>query len=76
MTPCGGLFGGNIITVLTSPDSVFTGVSGLETLTAAPTLDATGLMIYGQKNGESTTGVPWTAPTWIMQARGVHQLPN
>lgn len=76
MTPCGGLFGGNIITVLTSPDSVFTGVSGLETLTAAPTLDATGLMIYEQKNGESTTGVPWTAPTWIMQARGVHQLPN
>ena len=29
MTPCGGLFGGQAITVLTYPDTVFTGVSGL-----------------------------------------------
>ena len=77
LTPCSGLFGGKIMTVLTSPTTVFTGVSGLVTLTAAPTLDTTGLMIYEQKNGESTTGVLWNdAPTWIMQARGVHQFPN
>jgi len=78
MTPCGGLFGGNAITVLTSSNSVFTGVSGLTALTAAPTLDTTGLLIYDQKTGQSqsATGVIWTGPTWIMQAKGVHQLPN
>ncbi len=77
MAPCSGLFGGKIMTILTSSTTAFTGVSGLVTLSAAPTLDTTGLMIYEQKNGESTTGVLWNdAPTWIMQARGVHQLPK
>ena len=76
MTPCGGLFGGQPITVLTYSDSVFTGLTGLTALTSAPTLNTNGLLFYMQTNGTTSSGVSWLAPTWIMQARGVHQLPN
>jgi hypothetical protein len=76
MTPCGGLFGGQPITVLTYSDSVFTGLTGLTALTSAPTLDTNGMLFYVQANGTTSGGVSWLAPTWIMQARGVHQLPN
>ncbi len=77
MTPCGALFQANPITVLTYPDTNFNGVSGLINLTAAPTLNVRGDLIYLQTSGTSTlTGASWTAPTWVMQAREVHQLPN
>jgi hypothetical protein len=76
MTPCGGLFGGTAITVLTYPDTVFTGVSGLVALTPAPTLNTRGLLFYEQTSSTANTGGSWTAPTWVMQARQVHQLPN
>ena len=76
MVPCGGLFAGNAITVLTYSETVFTGVTGLQGLTPSPTLDSAGLLFYQQKTGQSKTGVQWYAPTWIMEARGVHQLPN
>ena len=75
MTPCGGLFGGQPITVLTYSDSVFTGLTGLTALTSAPTLDTNGLLFHLQTDGTTSSGVSWLAPTWIMQARGVHQLP-
>jgi hypothetical protein len=76
MTPCGGLFGGKPITVLTYPDSTFTGVSGVSALTPSPTLDTFGLLFYTQKSGTTIGGASWTAPTWIMEGRGVDQLPN
>jgi hypothetical protein len=76
MTPCGGLFGGQAITVLTYPDSVFNGLSGLTALTPTPTLNTVGLLFYQQTSGRASTGGSWTAPTWVMQARQVHQLPN
>jgi hypothetical protein len=76
MTPCGSLFGGTPITVLTYADTNFTGVSGLINLTAAPTLNTRGDLFYEQTSGTATTGASWTAPTWVMQARQVHQLPN
>jgi hypothetical protein len=76
MTPCGSLFLGTPITVLTYPDTNFTGVSGLINLTAAPTLNTRGDLFYEQTSGTSKTGASWTAPTWVMQARQVHQLPN
>jgi hypothetical protein len=76
LTPCGGLFGGQPITVLTYSDSVFTGVTGLTALTSASTLNTDGLLFYVQTNGTTRSGVSWLGPTWIMQARGVHQLPN
>jgi hypothetical protein len=76
MIPCGGLFGGNPITVLTYKDTVLNGVSGLTALTSAPTLNTRGLLFYEQTSGGSAAGATWTAPTWVLQARGVHQLPN
>jgi hypothetical protein len=75
MVPCGPLFGGNPITVLTFADTNFTGVSGLTALTAAPTLNGRGVLFYEQANGPGSQPT-WTAPTWVLQAKGVHQLPN
>ena len=76
MTPCGALFGGQPITVLTYADTFFTGVSGLPNLTPSPTLRTYGDLFYEQANGTTKSGASWTAPTWVIQARGVHQLPN
>jgi len=76
MLPCGGLFGGQSVTVVTTSNSVFTGVSGLNALTTAPTLNATGILSYLLASGTASTGAPWVAPTWVMQAIGVHQLPD
>ena len=76
MTPCGALFGGNPITVLTYADTDFDGVNGLINLTPAPTLNTRGVLFYEQANGTANGGATWTAPTWVMQAREVHQLPN
>ncbi len=76
MTPCGALFGAQPITVLTYADTNFTGVSGLTGLTPAPTLTTRGDLFYEQTSGVSRSGGSWIAPTWVLQARGVHQLPN
>jgi hypothetical protein len=76
MVPCGALFGGNPITVITYSDTNFTGVSGLLNLTAAPTLNTRGDLFYEQTSGKTAAVASWTAPTWVMQARQVHQLPN
>jgi hypothetical protein len=76
MMPCGALFGGNPITVLTYADTNFTGVGGLVNLTTAPTLNTRGVLFYEQTSGSAAGGAAWTAPTWVLQARQVHQLPN
>ena len=76
LTPCGSIFGGKAITVLTYSDTNFNGVSGLTGLTTAPTLNTNGVLFYEQTSGTTASGGSWTAPTWVMQARGVHQLPN
>ena len=76
LTPCGSIFGGKAITVLTYSDTNFNGVSGLSSLTTAPTLNTNGILSYEQTSGTTASGGSWTAPTWVMQTRGVHQLPN
>lgn len=76
LAPCSGLFGGEPFTVLTYADTVFNGLSGLSGLTTAPTLDITGVFFYTPTSGTANGGATWTAPTWVMQARQVHQLPN
>ena len=76
MTPCGALFGAQSVTVLTFPATNFTGVSGLIGLTPGPTLNARGLLFYEQTSGTTRSGGSWVAPAWVLQARGVHQLPN
>jgi hypothetical protein len=76
MVPCGAIFGGQAITVVSYSDTNFKGVSGLITLTTAPTINIYGPLFYEQTSGTTASGASWTAPTWVMQARGVHQLPN
>ena len=75
MTPCGPLFGAQPITVLTFGDTRFRGVAGLNELTAQPTLNAAGLLFYEQTNGPAQQPT-WTAPTWVMPAKTVRQLPQ
>jgi hypothetical protein len=75
MTPCGALFAGQPITVLTYANTNFTGINGLNGLTAAPTINTNGVLFYLQTDGTSGSGINWVGPTWVMQARRVHQLP-
>ncbi|MGO8786211.1 MAG: DUF4382 domain-containing protein [Terriglobia bacterium] len=76
MIPCGGLFAGQAITAVTYSDTYFTGVSGLTGLAPTPILDTTGLLSYQLTSGTTTGGASWIAPTWVIQAIGVHQPPN
>jgi hypothetical protein len=76
MTPCGALFGQQPITVLSYADTNFTGANGLINLNTATLINTRGLLFYEQANGTANGGVSWIAPTWVMQARQVHQLPN
>ncbi len=75
MKPCSDLFGGQTITVLTFGDEDFEGVSNLAGLGPNPTLAAKGLLFYEQSGG-SADSVSWTAPTWVLEARRIHQLPQ
>ncbi len=76
LTPCGSIFGGNPITVMTFADTNFVGVSGLTGLTTAPTYNTNGILFYEQTSGTTASGASWTAPTWVLQTRRVRQLPN
>jgi len=80
MLPCGDLFAGQTITVLTFGDSRWRGgLGGLSGLTPGPIIDVAGLLYFEQANGPGTPPT-WTAsptsPTWVMQAKTVHQLPK
>jgi len=73
MMPCGHLFGGQAITVLTFGDSRFHALGGLSGLTAGPVINVAGLLFYEQQNGPAQQPT-WTAPTWVMQAKTIHKL--
>ena len=80
MVPCGDLFGGNTITVLTFGDSWWRGgPSGASGLTPGPIINVAGLVFFEQANGPGTPPV-WTAsttsPTWVVEAKKIHQLPQ
>jgi hypothetical protein len=76
MLPCGALFGGQTITVLTFGDDRWRGgLGGLSGLTSGPVIDVAGLLFFEQQNGPGKQPT-WTAPTWVMQAKTVHQLPQ
>ena len=80
MVPCGDLFAGNTITVLTFGDSRWRGgPSGASGLTPGPIINVAGLLFFEQANGPGTPPT-WTAspksPTWVMQAKTVHRLPQ
>ncbi len=75
MMPCGHLFGGQAITVLTFGDSRFHSLGGLSGLSVGPVINAAGLLFYEQQNGPAQQPT-WTAPTWVMQAKTIHKLPQ
>lgn len=72
--PGSSLFGGQAITVLTFSETEFAGVADLNALTAPPTLIVKGLLFFEQESG-SLGNVSWTAPTWVLVAKRVRQLP-
>ena len=76
MVPCSGLFGGQAVTAMTYTATYFTGVGGLTGLAPTPMLDTTGLLYYQLTSGTTPDGASWTAPTWVIEAIGVHQPPN
>lgn len=75
MLPCGDLFGGQPITVLTFGDGRWRDMGGLSALTPGPIINVSGLLFYEQTNGPGTPPT-WTAPTWVMQGKVVHKLPK
>jgi len=76
MLPCGDLFGGHLITVVTFGDSRFHSLGGLSGLSAGPVINVAGLLFYEQQNSPAGQQPAWTAPTWVMQAKTVHKLPQ
>ncbi|HET7841459.1 MAG TPA: DUF4382 domain-containing protein [Terriglobia bacterium] len=72
MIPCGSLFQGSAVNVLTFNDTIFDGFSSLAQLGPQPLLGARGLVIYQQTPG-SANGASWTAPTWVLESHYVHQ---
>jgi hypothetical protein len=75
MLPCGALFGGQSITVLTSGDTRYRKLSGLSGLTVGPVINVSGLLFYEQQNGPAKQPT-WTAPTWVMEGKTIHLLPQ
>ncbi len=71
--PCGPLFKGQPVTVLTFADTAFAGASGLSGLTAQPTLLVKGLLFY-ESAPTTLGGVNITAPGWVLEAKQVHEL--
>jgi len=75
LTPCSAVFQSQPITVITSAQTAFVGVSSLAGLTSSsPTLIVKGLMVYQQSIG-TLNGVSWVPPANVQVAKQVHQLP-
>ncbi len=72
-TPCGGVFLGRPITVVTSHETAFAGVADLKGLTAKPTLIVKGVLLFEQTITSVGT-VSVKPPTWVFEAQQVHQL--
>ena len=72
MTPCSSVFGsGNIsIPVLTSPQTIFGGVSGLSGMMANSQVIANGFLFY-EPTLTQANGVQLSPPGWVFEARKV-----
>jgi len=71
--PCGNIFQGKKIWVLTTNQTEFVNVPGLAELTAPPKLLVKGLPFF-ELNGGTINGVLVPAGTLVMLAKEVHQL--
>jgi hypothetical protein len=79
LQPCGLVFRGTPLTILTFADTHFSGgLSDLMGLGTQPTLAIKGLLFYQQAAPPSggINGVTWTPPAFLDEAKQVHQLPQ
>lgn len=75
LMPCSPLFQSQPITVLTSANTTFAGITSLAGLTSAkPFLVTKGLLFYEQSLG-TVNSVTWLPPANLQVATQVHQLP-
>lgn len=74
LAPCGEVFQGSPILVVTNRDTAFVNVSGLSALTRQPTLLIKGLLFFDLQGG-TVNGVTVPAGTLVLIANGVHQFP-
>ena len=74
MNPCGLIFQGLPILVLTNSETAFVNVTGLSGLTPQPELAVKGLLFY-QLPGGTFNGVEVPPGTLVMVADQIHQLP-
>ena len=77
MIPCGAVFNGETMTVLTFAQTAFANVADLNALTSGPTLAVKGLLLYEPTsitvNNVKINGTPST-PAAVMEAKQVHQF--
>lgn len=76
MVPCSPLFQPQLITVVTSSNTTFVGLSNnlLSLTSTTPFLVTKGLVFYKQTGG-TLNGVVWSAPANVQVTEQVHQLP-
>jgi uncharacterized protein DUF4382/uncharacterized protein DUF5666 len=77
MIPCGAVFNGETINVLTFAQTAFANVADLNALTSGPTLAVKGLLLYEPTsltvNNVTINRTPST-PAAVMEAKQVHQF--
>lgn len=77
LVPCGGIFNGSPITVVTAGETAFAEINGLNDLTAQPELAVRGLLFYELQTltiGGITVNGAVGAPVAAIEARKVHQF--
>ncbi|HEV2493884.1 MAG TPA: DUF4382 domain-containing protein [Terriglobia bacterium] len=72
-TPCATMFQGAPMMVVTSSQTTFVNVAGLNELTAQHSLLVKGLLFF-EPQATTVNGVSVPAGTWVMLAKQVHQL--
>jgi len=74
LIPCSSLFQGQPIIVLTHNDTAFAELTDLTALKPEPELVVKGLLLYEPKPISIKEGIAITMPTWVLEAKQVHQL--
>ena len=77
LVPCGGIFNGNPITVVTVSQTNFAEINGLNELSAQPELAVRGLLFYELQMltlGGITVNGTIGAPVAVLEAKQVHQF--
>ncbi|MGH9455465.1 MAG: DUF4382 domain-containing protein [Terriglobia bacterium] len=72
--PCEPLLQAQAMPVFTFPQTQFTGISGLNQLTASPQIVVKGLLFY-MPQSTTINGIAVQPPTMLFEASGVEQLP-